>query len=156
MRIAVLRGKERIERPVELVAKLEPFQHGFLGVLPLCQTSDPQGVAVRFVYPNSPAALAGIAAGDVLVSANGKTVHSRVASWLRRSAKLEPGNELAVEFRRAWGESLRRKVMLSRADQDLPPADLPSAIKRDQGFRTTDRRPSPTPAAGLQTPIAAP
>ena len=132
VRIAVLRGKERIERSVELVAKLEPFQHGFLGVLPL-RTSDPQGVAVRFVYPNSPAALAGIAAGDVLVSANGKTVHSR-GELAAAVCELEPGNELALEFRRA-GESLRRKVVLAAPTEDLPPADLPSAIKeiKDSG-----------------------
>ena len=31
----LLRGKDRIQREVELAAKLEPFQHGFLGILPM-------------------------------------------------------------------------------------------------------------------------
>ncbi len=66
VQMAVLRGKEqRIQRELELVAKLEPFQHGFLGILPM-RTGDEKGVTVRYVYPESPAAAAGIAAGDVL------------------------------------------------------------------------------------------
>ena len=96
LRIAVLRGKERIERKVELAARLEPFQHGFLGILPL-RSNSAQGVAVRFVYPQSPAAEAGIAVGDVLVSANGTTVHGR-GELAAAVCELEPGNELAVEL----------------------------------------------------------
>ena len=33
----VLRGDKRIEADLELTSKLEPFQHGFLGILPLAQ-----------------------------------------------------------------------------------------------------------------------
>jgi serine protease Do len=156
VRIAVMRGKERIERSVELAAKLEPFQHGFLGVLPM-RTSDPQGVVVRFVYPKSPADVAGIATGDVLVSANGKTVRSR-GELATAVCELEPGNELALDLRRA-GQSLGRKVVLAAPTEDLPPADLPPATQgiRDQGLgiKTTKdagagtvkpKTPAPNPA----------
>ncbi len=34
IRIVALRGQQRIEREVELVPKLEPYRHGFLGILP--------------------------------------------------------------------------------------------------------------------------
>ena len=100
--VTVLRGKERIQSQLELAAKLEPFQHGFLGILPLRSGKDvlltlrvrsihasdalsrserstfEEGVAVRYVYPNSPAAAAGIAAGDVLVSLAGEPIRDRI------------------------------------------------------------------------------
>ena len=63
----VLRGDKRIEADLELIAKLEPFQHGFLGILPL-RDGDDAGVTVRYVYPGSPAAEAKIEPGDVIVS----------------------------------------------------------------------------------------
>ena len=69
--IVVLRGEKRIEADLELVAKLEPFQHGFLGILPM-RNGDEAGVTVRYVYPDSPAAEAKIEAGDVIVSAAGE------------------------------------------------------------------------------------
>ena len=49
----VMRGDKRIEADLELTSKLEPFQHGFLGILPL-RDGDDAGVTVRYVYPGSP------------------------------------------------------------------------------------------------------
>ncbi|HEY1783893.1 MAG TPA: trypsin-like peptidase domain-containing protein, partial [Pirellulales bacterium] len=103
VRVVVLRGKDRIERTVELVDKLNTYAHPFLGILPMRpfaikspaekkpaeskpaenkttdtapadkeasdktpaakapteKAVDDLGVAVRFVYPDSPAAKAG-------------------------------------------------------------------------------------------------
>ncbi len=73
VRFVVLRGDKRIEADLELTSKLEPFQHGFLGILPLRDGED-AGVTVRYVYPGSPAAEAKIEAGDVIVSAAGDAV----------------------------------------------------------------------------------
>ena len=85
----VLRGKKRIEADLVLASKLEPFQHGFLGILPL-RDGDDAGVTVRYVYPGSPAAEAKIEPGDVIVS-----VGRRSGGGSRRPAepdlRLEPG-----------------------------------------------------------------
>ena len=62
VRFAVLRGEKRIEADLELISKLEPFQHGFLGILPVRDGGD-AGITVRYVYPGSPAAEAKIEAG---------------------------------------------------------------------------------------------
>jgi serine protease Do len=152
VRIAVLRGKERIERTVELAAKLEPFEHGFLGILPL-RSADSQGVAVRYVYPGSPAGGAGLAAGDVLVSANGKPVHSR-GELAVAVCELEPGDELALELRRG-GASLRRKVVLVAPPEGLPPAELPPATKgiKDSGSGIRAAKVAVARASNPQSPI---
>ncbi len=41
VRVVALRGKERIERTIKLAGELPPFQHAFLGILPMRQTSKP-------------------------------------------------------------------------------------------------------------------
>ena len=61
IKVAIFRGDKRIEADLELVAKLEPYRHPALGVLPMRVD---KGVVVRWVYPQSPAATAGIAMVD--------------------------------------------------------------------------------------------
>src|SRR5262249_20447965 len=41
VKVVVLRDKERIEREIELIDKLEPYARPFLGILPLRVASDP-------------------------------------------------------------------------------------------------------------------
>ena len=124
MRLTVLRGKERLEREITLAEKLEPFQHGFLGVLPM-RTAEEKGVTVRYVYPKSPAAAAGIAAGDTLVSLGGKPIAGRI-EMIEKIGALEPGAAVEVEVRR--GQSLRKlKTVLASLPESLPPSDLPPA-----------------------------
>ena len=121
----MLRGKERLEREIELAAKLEPFQHGFLGILPM-RTADEKGVTVRYVYPKSPAAAAGIAAGDTLVSLDGKPIRGRL-ELIEKIGALEPGTTVEIEVRR--DDAVRKvKIMLAPLPEELPPKDLPPAI----------------------------
>jgi serine protease Do len=128
MRLTVLRGKDRVECEIELVAKLEPFRHGFLGILPMRMAED-VGVTVRYVYPKSPAAEAGIAAGDVVVSLGGKPVQSRV-ELMEAVGSLEPGNAVELEVRR--GDVVRQlKIVLAPLPEELPPAVLPPAQASD-------------------------
>ncbi len=124
MRVTVLRGKERIEREIELAAKLEPFQHGFLGILPL-RSAVRNGAGVRYVYPESPAAAAGIAAGDTIVSLQGEPIENRIELLLKLGA-MEPGTEVEVEVRRA--DAVRKlKLALAELPEGLPPKELPPA-----------------------------
>ena len=124
IRVTVLRGKQRIERDVKLAAKLEPFQPGFLGILPM-RSADEQGVTVRYVYPKSPAAAAGIAAGDVLVSLGGEPIEGR-QGLIAKSGVLESGAEVELEVQRA--DAVRKlKATLTTLPEDLPPDVLPPA-----------------------------
>ncbi|MCA9267503.1 MAG: PDZ domain-containing protein, partial [Planctomycetales bacterium] len=76
--IALARGKERIETIVELVADVPPFDVPFLGVLPM-RDFDAAGVKIRYVYPESPAAQAGLQAGDVIRTWAGQPVADAAA-----------------------------------------------------------------------------
>jgi hypothetical protein len=97
VRLVVLRGKERIEREVELVAKLKPYEHPLVGILPMRSGDGTPGVTVRYVYPNGPAAGAGIQPGDVIVSLAGKPVQD--ANGLRELPPARTDGKPAVDKR---------------------------------------------------------
>ncbi|MGA2253223.1 MAG: PDZ domain-containing protein [Thermoguttaceae bacterium] len=125
----VLRGDKRIEADLELIAKLEPFQHGFLGILPL-RDGDDAGITVRYVYPGSPAAEAKIEPGDLIVSAAGDALVD--PDELRSTISgFEPGMGLDLEVRH---KDQTRKVSLKMAElpNDLPPPTLPPARTKSE------------------------
>ncbi len=128
--ITVLRGKKRITSELVLAAKLEPFQHGFFGILPM-RSGKEEGIAIRYVYPDSPAAAAGVAAGDVLVSLAGEPVHGRLDLW-QKMGMSEAGTEVELEVRR--GDAVRKvKVLLAALPEGLPPDELPPAREPSKG-----------------------
>ena len=78
-------------------AKLEPFQHGFLGILPSAthgrrdrRRAWPSATSI----PESPAAAAKIEPGDVIVSLAGKAGRQPRRAAPRRSRVSEPGQEV--------------------------------------------------------------
>src|SRR5207244_4983853 len=65
--VKLLRGKEEVTlNNVPLSGTLAAFGQAFLGILPMRDDKE-AGVEVRYVYPDSPAAKAGLKAGDRLV-----------------------------------------------------------------------------------------
>ena len=123
IRMAVMRGTQRIEREMTLVAKLEPFPHGFLGILPMRDTRGSAGVVVRYVYPDSPAAKAGLQPGDVLLSLGG--VQVRETAMLREQVgSTKAGTEVEIEFRRG-DKPQKAKLKLAALPSGLPPEKLP-------------------------------
>lgn len=96
VKVTVARGDETFERELKLVDKLEPYRRPFLGLLAE-RTADPaDGVKIRDVFADSPAAKAGIRAGDVIVRFQDSDVDSRDAlrtlvadAALGKDAKLE-------------------------------------------------------------------
>jgi putative serine protease PepD len=74
--------------------------HAFLGVSITSQTSSPQGAKVGSVVSGSAAASAGLKAGDVVLSVDGKSVTS--ADQLRAAiAAHKPGDTVTVRFVRS-------------------------------------------------------
>jgi serine protease Do len=121
IRVTALRGKQRIEREVKLAAKIEPFQQGFLGILPM-RSAEEKGVTVRYVYSKSPAAAAGIAAGDVLVSLGGEPIENR-EKLIEKMSLFEPGGTVEFEVSRA-GAVRKLKATLVTLPEGLPPEAL--------------------------------
>ncbi len=123
--VVVRRGEERLELNIELAEKLEPYQQGFLGVLPLrVPPGNEPGVVIRYVYPGSPADDAGIAVGDRLVAIDGREI-ADAASLLEAMAAYEAGAPAVLDVRRGE-ESLPMKLTLAALPVDIP-ALLPPA-----------------------------
>ena len=130
LHFVVLRGDKRIEAELELTSKLDPFQHGFLGILPLRDGGE-AGVTVRYVYPGSPAAEAKIEPGDVIASVAGDAV---VDPGELRSAvsAFEPGMALQLEVRHKK-ETRKLSVKMAELPVELPPLLFPGAVEGRNG-----------------------
>ena len=133
--MVVLRDDQRIESELRLVAKLEPYERPFLGILPMraaAATDDRStGVVVRYVYPEGPAARAGMEPGDVLVALSGEPIEDH-DQLRRRISDREPDEEVELTIGRGQ-DTLRLKVHLGRLPEDLPPEALPPARLLDRG-----------------------
>jgi serine protease Do len=145
--------KERINVDAQLTDKLEPYEYPFLGILPLrtikkespakdepkgdkpesdkparekrpAGEDSPKGVPVRYVYPDGPAAAAGVAVGDVLQSLAGKPVDTLGAA-VAALRDLAPEQTVELEVLRD-GKIGKLSVKLGRLPEALP-GELPPA-----------------------------
>ncbi|MCH7753402.1 MAG: PDZ domain-containing protein, partial [Planctomycetes bacterium] len=71
LRVTIRRDEKLVESEVTLTGELAPFRHAFLGVLPMrdapgedAPDEDAPGVTLRSVWPQGPAARAGLQRGD--------------------------------------------------------------------------------------------
>ena len=111
--VTVLRdGKEQEFATVVLTGAVTAFSQPFLGVLPMRDDPDP-GVEVRHVYPDSPAAKAGVKPGDRVM----------------KVAPVLPGNPPPVP--------VANRVQFARMVNSLPAGtDLKLELKRKEGGKT--------------------
>ena len=135
VRLEIARGDEKFERELTLVEKLDPYRRPFLGILP--QRTTPaagEGVEVRHVYADSPAARLKIAPGDRVLAVNGRAVADRDA-LATAVAEAEPGKSIELEIGRGSERSKFASDPASEPEsipEDLPPArvDPPPAGDR--------------------------
>ncbi len=124
----------------ELMAN-KSFRRGSLGIvtedLNFAMASDmglkiTRGAAVNSVVPGSPAALAGIGKGDVVVSIANKPVRGH-ADYAARVATTPIGKSLPLEI---VSRSGNRRVTLTVADLVIPPVPqpAPAALKPLEGL----------------------
>jgi predicted esterase len=130
--ISIRRGLEAITlKDVALVSVKQNAAHPFLGILPM--RDDPAlGVEVRYVFPKSPAAAAGIEPGDRIVRfgtgeakqlidfTGQKRGRSQFVEWLNT---LAPGIEIQVEVKRKGGKNEALKARLDQIPGSLPGVD---------------------------------
>lgn len=122
IQVAVLRGEERIERELTLTDKLEPYEHPFLGILPMRPRTSADGVRVRYVYKDSPADRIGIAAGDTITAFAEEELTS-AGELLEKLNAHAAGDRVTIGFRHG-AETLNREVVLATLPTALP-GELP-------------------------------
>lgn len=144
VRLVFRRGDERKELKIELIDKLSPYEHPFLGILPARnEPAGVRGLGIRYVYPNGPADKAGVRAGDRLVQFAGKPVTE--ADELRNAvAASETGKKVAVRYVRSGQES---PVELELA---ALPSELPDVAAVDRGEVAAKAE---LPIVGKETPV---
>ncbi len=124
VRVVALRGEERIEAELELAAELAPYAHPFIGILPRRDIGDQPGVVVRYIFAASPAAEAGLQAGDRIT----KLVDLEVADAAALAEALAahaPGAKVSLTYTR--GEETRSaELTLAKLSAAMVP-ELPPA-----------------------------
>jgi serine protease Do len=129
--IKVKRGTDELVREMTLVEKLIPYESAFLGILPVRDgVGKPAqaGVGVRFVIPESPAALAGIERGQRILKLNDHEVNTP-AALLDLVSRLRPLDRARLVVHEERGDK----------EIELTLASLPASVP-------LELRPSPTVA----------
>jgi serine protease Do len=150
--IKVKRDTEELTRDVTLVDKLVPYESAFLGVLPMRDGGErvrEVGVGVRFVIPDSPAALAGIDRGQRIIRFNDVEVASTPA-LLDLVSRLRPADKARLTIEDGTAKKLVELTLGSlptTVPVDLRPAPIVPREKElaDKELKTgrfTDKMPA--------------
>jgi serine protease Do len=127
--VKVKRGDEELTRELTLVDKLVPYESAWLGVLPVRdgagKPAEP-GVGVRYVVPDSPAAVAGLDRGQRILKFNDAEV-STSGALLDLVSRIRP-NEPARLTIEDDGAQRDVELTLGRIPNSVPPDLRPSPI----------------------------
>ncbi len=125
--IAIKRGDETRKAELTLVADLPPFEAGFLGVLPVREklgTGETAGVAVRWVYPDSPAAKIGLKPRDRILKFHDQQITS-VAQLIDQVCRVRPTEKSTVIVNRDGKEQTLEATLAGYPNE--VPKDLPTS-----------------------------
>jgi serine protease Do len=122
VKLTVKRGDETIELNATLTDTIPPYEHAFIGILPLRGDAQP-GVGVRFVYPSSPAGELGLKAGDRLTELDDQAIEDdeQLRSLL---ATYQPDKSVILKWQ-SGDESQTGQLALGRLPESVPD-ELPS------------------------------
>ena len=136
--ITIKRGEETKQADLTLVGELPPFEAGFLGMLPTRERqglgvkgqgsdeSKPQdGVGIRWVYPDSPAAKIGLKPRDRIVKIRDQAITS-AAQLIDQVSRVRP-TEMAVVLIRRDGKEQSLEATLVGYPADVP-KELPTSV----------------------------
>ena len=164
--VKVMRGdKEHEFKSVKLLGTATAYVNAFLGLLPMRDDPGP-GVEIRYVYPKSPADVAGLKAGDRVMkfgpaSQPAPTPIQNRAAFLAAMQRLTPGIEVKIEVKRKEREGDKdvEKTLTLNAKLVAAPAELPeklplpsSAGKALEGQPKQKGPEGPVPTAGRSPP----
>jgi serine protease Do len=142
VQLVTMRGNQRREIKVELVDTLLPYEHPFLGLLPVRNDSaDQTGVGVRYVYPKGAVEKAGLKVGDRIIQLGGKPVEN--ADRLRESiAALEPGKTISLKYVRD-GKEIQTEAELGTLPNELPDAKASTRSATSTGADDSTQKNAP-------------
>jgi serine protease Do len=115
------RDDKPITKTIKLVEELTPYESGFLGILPIREAAGPQaaaGVGVRFVYPESPAAKAGLETRDRILKFNEEAVASAL-ELTDKVSRVMPGEKATLVYLRGDKEETAEVELVSIPDTVL-------------------------------------
>jgi len=99
--LSLKRGDETLEKSITLTATLNAYQFPYLGVLADKSVQDEtrNGVLLRSIFPESPAAISGLKSGDIIQKVGDTSVvtPTELAVQIRR---IEPENEVSLTLLR--------------------------------------------------------
>lgn len=151
LKVTLQRGTEKLDTEVTLTEQLEPLRHAFLGMLPGRQSESAnqdaekdeaedskEGVAVRAIWPDSPAQEAGMLAGDLLVKLGDRKIRSQ-SDALRELDAHHPGDKLNVEYRRGE-EQQQKEIKLAKLPSELlGNVDMSTDSKPDENQKFVEK-----------------
>jgi serine protease Do len=125
--ITIKRGDETKQAELTLVGELAPFEAGFLGVLPMRDKlgSEPNGVGIRWVYPDSPAAKIGLKPRDRIVKFRDQAITS-AAQLIDQVSRVRPTEKASLVIARD-GKEQTFEATLVGYPADVP-KDLPTSV----------------------------
>lgn len=148
--LKIRRGKEEIAlKNVTLQGQVSSFQSSFLGIVPL--RDDPElGVEVRYVYPKSPADVAGIKPGDRIMKVGPPDAKELQPFSGRDELRsfldlLLPGSEMKAEVKRKDGDKTETLKIKLAAVPDVVPDALPEFSTEKKALAPRKQIPAPRP-----------
>jgi len=151
----VKRGDKEVDIPkVTLQGVQTAIEPGFLGILPMRDDPEP-GLEIRYVYPNTPAAKAGLKAGDRIMKV-GPALATQLTAFAGRDRfmaimeQLTANTDIKLEVKRKDGKTETVSARLVALTEDIPDK-LPNESSKMQA-RVTPKDPTPkkeNPKKGL-------
>ncbi|QEG35571.1 PDZ domain-containing protein [Bythopirellula goksoeyrii] len=122
---------EEFDSEITLAGQLAPYRHSFFGILPAAD-GKAEGIDVAKVWPNSPAEVAGVRAGDRITKIGSTAVPTAPAAWAAM-LNLQPGETVEVSLQRGDQElSLQTKLSA------LPEEILSQSLLRTSSKSSTE------------------
>ncbi len=120
--LIVRRDDQRLPLAATLTDELLPYQHPFLGVLPRRDFQE-EGVAVRYVFADSPAAKAGIQTADVILGLGGEAVQG-IAQLQDLITRFSVDETVPIRWRRG-DQEMTADAQLTALPEEVPSDVLP-------------------------------
>ncbi len=127
LRRGVGESAEEYDSPIVLSGKLASYRHSFLGILPA--TSEGEGIKVEHVWPESPAAAAGIQPQDRITKIGDHATPTLSKAWIAMH-NAQPGETIEIDLERE-GEVESLPVKLTSLPEEILKESLFSDPRND-------------------------